>query len=540
MNTQVIITKKAGQDIPRGYLQVALKNCPTYHGLALRDPNNGEPIIEVSHNHKTADLDELVKTLAQLKDCDLMLILGKMTQDFDPEADMQPFVFQQRNEEFADGVENVLAIAFEGDFPNYSKPGGKHTDEYNLWDNFIYPTLDEKFQAASDLPAFYAKLRSSQFEQAVMNTASHRAVAVFLPLEGDIIPFGRNELGGEFDWGATSNTFDWGKPTVLEKAAETAIAAVKKGGSRLSRLTGSTSVSTNVTPAAPAPEKKEEPAIVTDDNGIHHKTGSDDIWAKWPGTSSKTHTMKAVPASLQGNAKNAWIRLFTNNPTGELPKGKDAKGFMVPVLNELIGFAQDNVSTKDDVKRLQSRIHHFQSGAKPGEVSAGMAAANAQPVTEQPQEVKNPENPVPEDKRPPADFLPELSANDKLGAISLITEWLTNPKAPTALEIQRLVAKYKPYSLTSGFKFEDYGKFGIADVKLLGKKHSDALALAFIELQRRLYELGEFEPKVTTEHINDKDARVPAKPAQQVEVPPAQPAAAAPKKTSRLSRLTAA
>jgi len=524
MNNQVIITKKAGQDIPRGYLQAALKECPTYLGLALRDPNNGEPIIEVSHEHKTTDVDDLSNKLAQLKDCDIVLTLGKMVQDFAADDDMMPYVFQQANENFEGGVENVLAISFEGDFPNYSKPGAGHTDEYNLWENFVYPTISEKFEASADLTSFYGRLRSSQFEQAVMNTVSHRAVAVFLPLEGDIIAFGRNELGAEFDWGTTSNTFNWGKPTALENAATTAVAAVKKAGSRLSRLTGSTSVSTNVTPAAPPPKEETHK---TDDKGIHHITASDDIWAKWPGCSSKTHTMKQVPVSLQGNARNSWIRLFTNNPTGDLPKGKDQKTFMVPVPNDWIGFAQENPTTKDDVKRLQSRIHHFQSGPKPGEVSAGMAAAVEQPVTEP--EVKNPE--PKEDKRPPADFLPELGAADKLGGISLITEWLTNPKAPTALELQKILSKFNPLSKTMGFRFKDYGKWSIADTKFLGKKHSDVLALAFLEMQRRLYELGEFEPDVVTEQPQKTEQ-------QQVANPSASHATAAPKKTSRLARLT--
>src|ERR1700742_296477 len=120
MNMQAIITKKAGHDIPRGYLQQALQNCPTYLGMAIQNPATGsEPaLLESTAEQKRYDVDELCKILAQCKDVPVVLQLGKMDQDFDPVSDMMPYTFQVAGETKDDPPEDVLAIFLEGDFPN--------------------------------------------------------------------------------------------------------------------------------------------------------------------------------------------------------------------------------------------------------------------------------------------------------------------------------------------------------------------------------------------------------------------------------------
>lgn len=507
MNTEVIIVKNAGHDIPRGYLQTALKNCPTYLGLTVQgDDGAGQPLLETSAEKKTYDVDELLKILESMKDVRVVLQLGQMHHDFDESSDMMPYTFQIAPEKKGDDPVDILAIHLEGDFKDYTKPGEGHTETYNLWDEYLFPTIQEKFEAAEDLDNFFDRLRQTSFERGVLNTIGHRGVAVFVPQFGEIISFGRNEeLGGEYDWGTTSNHFNWGKTTGLAKAAEAAVAAVKKPVGRLARAMGSTAVSTSTTPP-PVPEPQQDPkeqvhkTEATPKKLNEPKKDDNDPFARWPGTTSKTHTMVSIPTSLQGNARNRWIRTFLGlAPDAELPKGKDHKDFKIPVLNDLIGFAQETVSTNDDVKRLQSRIVRFQTPA---------SEETAQPVTEpekEPEvEVKNPPVPPASEKRPPADYLPEMTADDKKIAVELATEWATNPKKPKALEIQTIVAKYPKLSDTAGIRFSDYGQWTIADAKLLGKKAPNALALAFVELQAKLFELGAFDPDVNTEHVNDQ------------------------------------
>ncbi len=529
MNTSVIIHKKKDHDVPKGYLQEALKKCPTCFGIAVRDTNDGNATIDISAEVKTLSVDDLAKVLAGCKDVEVVLSLGNMTQDFDKETDLQPFVFQQAVEGEPD-PENILAVFMEGDFPNYNKPGAGHTDEFNLWEDFMFPTMLDHFSLANqDVEDFYVRLRKSTFEQAIMNTVSHRAAVVLVPLDGELISFGRNELGAEYDWGTTTNRFGWGDASKLEKAAETAIAAVKKTGGRLSKLMGTTSASP---PELPTGETKVGGTTIKDVKA----EGS--VFDIWPGTSVKTHTMFRVPPGLQGNARNRWIRLMLGlSPQADLPKGKDHSNFMLPIPNTWIGFAQEDVTTNDDVKNLGTKLKSFQeTGIVVGVHSTKNPSAT--PAAPAP-DVKKVEKK--EETRPASDWLPELSPDEKKGSVDLVTELATNPKRPSALDVQRVESKWPVFSEMMGIKFEDMMHWSMADLKALGKKHPNALALAFSEMRLKVHEIGT-GVALNTEHVNDqikKDQKGhDGTEKKQVEVPPAGATGTAPKKKSRLAQLS--
>lgn len=534
MNTSVIIRKHAGHVIPRGYLQEALKNCPTCFGIAVQDrnPETKDAVLSTSAEAKAGDIDVLMKIIEGCKDLPMFIQLGHMTQDFDPSDDLQPFTFQMAVE--GEDPEDILAVMLEGDFPNYAQPGKGHVDEYHLWEKFIFPTLLEKFDLAnSDPEDFFNRLRASPFEQAIMNTVGHRAAIVFIPMEGEPIAMGRNDIGGEFDWGTTSNRFKWGDPSLLDKAAGAAIDAVKttvsKGKGRLAAVMGSAASNALAGPKA----------ITTDPvTGTHtvsattvHDTSAD-TWKRWPNTSAKTHTMTVVPKKLQGNARNRWIRLMLNlSPNDDLPKGKDIDGFMIPVPNQLMGFAQQDLSTNDEVKTLAASVKHFQAT---GSMTA-ISNADIKEAADEPMHTAAP--PKDKEARPSSDFLPELSAEAKKGTVDLVTDWATRAKGPTKLDIQRIESKWPKFSTTMGIKLENLLGWSIADKKLLAKKYPDSMALAFTELQLHILENG---VGLTTEETKQEPGK-PDTHKTQVEVPSPQPQpAAAGKKKSRLAQLTAA
>lgn len=521
MNTSVIIRKKKDFDIPRGYLQEALKKCPTCFGIAVRDSNEGNATIDITAEARNIALDELVKVLAGCKDVDVVLTLGNMVQDFDKESDLQPFLFQQAVEG-EEQPENILAVFLEGDFPNYCKPGKGHTDEFNLWEDFMFPMMLDQFDLAnSDVDDFYARLRKSTFEQAIMNTVSHRAAVVLLPLDGEPIAFGRNDLGAEFDWGATSNRFGWGDPTKLEQAAEAAISTVKKAGGRLSRLMGTTAVS-----ADPEPGEKKNGATTV------KTVEKESVFDAWPGTSAKTHTMMKVPGGLQGNARNRWIRLFLGlDSQAELPKSKDHSNFMLPIPNTWLGFAQEEVTTNDDVRQLGVKLKSFQ---ETGTVSQNHTTAVKNPAASPPAQAPKKEKEEP--TRPATDFLPELSADEKKGAVEIVTDWATNPKRPTGLEVQRIESKWPVFSEMMGIKFEDMMSWSVADLKALGKKYPNALALAFSEMRLKVHELGTgvSVPAGDQKGHDGTEKKVN----EQVTNPPAGNGTAPAKKKSRLAQLS--
>lgn len=529
MNKQVIITKKAGQDIPRGYLQTVLKKCPTYMGLAIVDKDeDGNPLLETSAAKKTHDLEEVCKLLAQLKDVPVTMMFGEMQQDFDAETDMMPYVFQCASNVDGQPPTDILAVFLEGNFPNYSKVGEGHTDEYNMWEDYLYPTVLEKFEASDDVEDFFRRLRSTAFEKGFLNPIAHRGVAVFVPYTGDPIAMGINDLGGEFEWGTTSNTFNWGSTTKLEEVAKSAVAAVQKVGGRLSRAMNSASHLPGSPPVeVPKEQPKEQPKQEP------KKPDTVDVWKAWPGVSDKTHILMSPAAGLQGNARNRWIRTFLFlSPQDALPKDASHSSFRMPVPIDLVGYAQENATTNEDVKQLQNRVLKFRQtkgskDAQPVEPSHSTGKQMQDANKEIDTQVAEP------GKSNPADFLPESPADELKAAVETVTEWATNPKAPSAVEVQRIEVKWPLFTITSGIKLSDVARWTMKEKKEFTKKYPHEAARLISQLMLRLHEHKEFEQVEVKNPVPDHKT----KPAQ-VEVSPAGPQSTAPRKTGRLARAT--
>lgn len=521
MNTSVIITKKAGEVPLRGYIQAALAACPTCYGIAIQDTGDSGPILDVMSSTSMPTIDKMMETLTAIKEVQAVITLGNMKQDFDVDTDLMPYVFQQTGE---DGeLQDILAIFIEGDAPNYTKVGEGHIEAYNLWENFIFPTLLEKFEASVDLPSFYAKLRTSTFEQMMLNVFSHRGVVTFVPLEGDIISYGKNEAGAEFPWGTTSNTFQWtGAETFKEKAS----AVVVKAKSRLAAITGGTTK--EVATAG------QTTTIETDANGTHHLKGVKTETAvkapePAPAAAPEGTTPMKPPSKLQGNARNAWIRLFTGVNEGPMPVGHSHADFVVNVPNNLVEFATKDVSTKDHVKNLGKEVTRAKSKAAPDAIAKAHDEAvkinEAKPTVQDPKKV--------EEKLQPIDYLPDTSAEERKKATDLVTEWATLPKRPSVLDVQRIESKWDKFSAKHGIQFKDMLGWTIAERKRICREIPNEAAIAMGEMAMWCLDHGAIDPAV----------QVPAAPApdKQVEVPPvaqpvAQPAPAA--KKSRLAAIT--
>lgn len=513
MNGSVIIMIAAGYVPPLDYIQTALKHCPTCFGIAIKEGDGDGAVIDVVREHRSLSPEKLLEILEGCKDEEVILTLGNMTQDFNPDEDMMPFVFQQASAEDDADPENILAIFLEGDASNYAKVGEGHTETFNLWEELIFPTLSEKYEGCTDLDTFYKRIKTSAFKQTVENAFSHRGVAVFMPLIGESIAIGRNELGGKYDWGKTSNTFGWG--VEVEKPI------IKAGGKIKSRLQALVS-------GTPSKDKETH---TEDDKGVHHITKSEDKPKEIISEGQTGAVVMKPPAKLQGNARNAWIRLFTGQFEGPMPTNHHKKDFTVTVPENLVPFAMEDVSTKDQVRSLTKRV------------TAARTAASMDEAHEQVQDPKVVEKPAEtpaktDDKRPVSDFLPDLSADAKEGTVNLVTDWATRPsdKAPNALEIQRIESKWPVFSTMMGIKAVDMLNWGIADIKELAKKYPDAIALAFLEMKSIAVANGAF-----SEHFEElrkaKDKKPePVKTEKKEEIQDTKPT----KKLSRLERLTKA
>lgn len=441
---QTIIHAKAGHQVPKELFETALRKCPTVSGFAIRDTTDGKATLETDRFDKAVTLENMINLDTQAKDYDSVYYLANMPGKFTKE-DVQPFVLTIFDEENDKIGTDILSFFLEGDFPKYSKADSGHTDEYNFAHEIVIPTLQDMFLAANqDIPAFTASLHKPLFEKNIMAHVGHRAAFVFLPLTGDPVKFGINDLGAGWDWGTASQHLDWDK---VIKPITTAAAAVVKAAGKFN------------------PFKKGGDAIIpeapkVDDKGIHHLPKKDDpIQNTATAITAGKHLVKP-PKALDKGGRNRWLRLMNN---GNLPDKHDHRDFPgVWVTSDILPFAnRQDISTVAQVDAL---------GA---EMRTGVKKA---PVV--PTEVK---------KTSPSDFIPSMSDTEMSEQTGILAKLIDRNKVPSALEIQKIESQWPTYSEKMGIPFEDMFRWTVAEIMEVCKGHKPAVMI-ILEMRRKLIE----------------------------------------------------
>ncbi len=425
---QTIIHAKAEHQVPKEFWEAALRKCPTVSGFAVRDTSDDKTTLEVEHYTQTVTVDDMLMLDGRTKEYERVYYLanlpGTHTKD-----DVQPFVLTiMEDEQDTIGVD-ILSFFLEGDFPKYSDPKSDHTDEYNFAHEIVIPTLQDMFLAADqDVAVFTAALHKPLFEKSLMAHAGHRAAFVFLPLSGDPVKFGNNELGLGDDWGSCSQHFDFAK---VEKPI---IAAVTKAAGKFGIF------------------KKTEPALP---DGVYHTPEKKPVEA--PKTDTAINAGKKLvkpPPKLDKSGKNRWLRLFNG---GDLPKDHDHRDFQgLWISPEALPYAQrQDISTLAQVDALGI------------EMRKGVKA----PV---------------KDMKPPAisDYIPVLSDKEMTDLTGTLAKFIDRDKVPSALDIQKMEAPWPVFSEKSGVPFTDTFRWRLGEeISRLDRK---ALELLYLETRREL------------------------------------------------------
>ncbi len=315
MRTGVIIQKKAGQLIPSEYLEVALKQNPNAGGFAIQDKEeDGDPCVVTESSFSKAptlaEIDELQKTFEANT---MLLWLGN--GEFN-EKSAQPFVINTKE------GPTVLACMLEGDFSKYVDTKSEDSDEQRVFEKVVEPLLLKAWkyaQAEGTYEAFIGELDST-FEQSLLNAASHRCVFAFMPVEGDPIAFGNNELGEVYDWGTVSNKYDYAPGSAKEQEAKP---EKKKGWFNRNKAETKPSEASpspapvtkpDVVPAPAVPDPKTDTAIPASDLKGHYETMPDTV--------------------VRGGhkAQKTWIRKIYNlKGSADLPEGwRNQRKFFIP------------------------------------------------------------------------------------------------------------------------------------------------------------------------------------------------------------------
>lgn len=456
---QTIIRKKAGMIIPREFLEAALRKCPTASGFAVQDVTDGVKSLETDEFDKTITVDNLMALNEKTKDYEAVFWLANLTGKWD-KFDVQPFSINVKPADAKEGDKETTVLSFfvEGDFPKFTGDG-THTEAYNFAHEIIIPMIEEMFEAVDgDVGKFTARLHSPLFKKNLEAHIGHRGVFVFLPLEGNAIPFGQNELGGEYDWGEVSQNHGYGKTKALtvDNLKKLKFNIFKKSEPE-AKPDGLYTIS-DPKPAAPHPDapkdapKTDIPAPKTD--------------------STRTKVEVTVPKQLQGDSRNAWIRLFTEG--GELPKNHQMKDLKIWVYADQEPFTREPVSTKQEVKALGTRMKSGKS-AEPIDMKGAHEQIDKTAKKEEP-------------ARSPSDFIPSMDDKDMTEQTTILASFIDRDKVPSAVEIQKLEAEWPTYSQKMGIPFGDLLRYTVADFMKLAKGHKPSV-MVILEMRRKLMEM---------------------------------------------------
>lgn len=497
MKYGVIISKAAGQLIPDDYLGRVLAEYKSGFGYAIFDTvgKNDEGIpydekrIFCESMAGSIDLTTFNELQTNAKDASALFFFANNgpADGTWSEADIQPFVYE------ADG-KVIVAGFIEGDFSGYDTVKGS-TEHRVLWDSHVVPILTKAFKyAGGNIDNFVEDISDSTTEKTLLNTAGHRGVFALLCANGEVVSFAQNDLGGEFEWGAVSNTLGYSDAPAEPEPVKVPEPEPEKKPSVLKRFSAIVKTSA---PSEPAPSKAEPEKLP---DGVHKVTPKTDpviVNTSVPVVKTLTALPKKIPVppGLHGKKRKQWFRSALGlNSRDALPVGWETmkEVTFTPKTMKLGDLKAENVTTP--------------------------AATPTTPVT--------PPVTKPEEKRPMV--LPE-STRHKVN--EHILKFLDNKSnvIPSPQEIVNIELRHKSFTEQLGLKLDDVLRWPTADVAELIQKFPYAGALLFSELRRNIVTLS--GPKVvsidTSGNTNEpkKDAEVVDIPKKE-EVPsaPVQPA----------------
>ena len=330
--------------------------------------------------------------------------------------------------------------------------------------------------ADNDFGKFLEELKSEKVQKGFKNNFTHRGVFTFLPVEGDVISFGVNELGGQYDWGRVSQTHGYAEAAAEEPKKATGLSFL-----RGKALGGSAVATQTVTPSVPqVPEKKEEKVPEPAEEQVEGRT------KVFP------------PPKLQGKAKNRWLRTFNR---GQLPPNHESSQCFVMVDDDIVSLAQRLVTNTKEVEELSREIHKLRKDTGSADVSQAnedlakkaqeTAAKSAEILTAKGKEpiTKPVASGQPGIRESASNYLPVMSDKEKETAMNKMATLLDakNEKRPTPMEIQKLEARWPVFSDSIGIKFNEMLFLPVDKLVKLFDGNKIA-ACAFIEMRRRYIE----------------------------------------------------
>jgi hypothetical protein len=294
VDNQIIMHVKAGTLPPEKLLAAILAKKPTAFGYAVQNVYEKKPDLAITRDAVDGlKIEEVLSLLnGDAKDWPITLYFGMLKKGFNPE-DIQPFVIQD-----GDG-NDFISLFLEGTIVGHDEPK-ERTEQFNLVNGVLIPKILEwcdDFEG--DIEKISAKFKGKVFRDDFMTHIGHRAILHVLPVTGDTVNLGTNEMGGEYDWGWTTQTLDFDK--VVEQK-ETSASKPRFG------FRGGTTAAATSVPASPPPKD----TAVKNSNAVGSRpaqaqvTGAPVMAARPPAWVHRNEDVKLWYRIVHGETVAAW------------------------------------------------------------------------------------------------------------------------------------------------------------------------------------------------------------------------------------------
>jgi hypothetical protein len=230
IDNQMMLHIAAGQLPPDDLLKHILAKQPNAFGFAVQNVFEGKPDLAITREDGTGlNFDELQRLFVNAKEFPLTMYFGKLADGYNPD-DIQPFVINDGNEQ------PFMALFLEGTL-NGNDDSADRTEQYNLVNGLLIPQITEWCEEYGEhedmLERVMNKLRAESFKKVLMSQVGHRALLHVLPVEGDAVTVGKNDLGITGEWGWASHAFGFNQKApevVVEKREAAPVAKANRFG----------------------------------------------------------------------------------------------------------------------------------------------------------------------------------------------------------------------------------------------------------------------------------------------------------------------
>lgn len=214
VDNQTLVHIKAGNLAPEELLERIIATKPTAFGFAVQEPDGAEMVV-VREDGTNLDIANLRSFMEESKASPKTLYFGTLKQPYDAE-DIQPYTVTDPDDK------TFLTIFTEGTLNGHDDPAA-HIEHYNYVNGLLIPKIVEWCEDFDgDIEKIMAKLGGPMFKKEFLMHVGHRAVLNIIPFTGDAVTISKNELGGEFEWGWTSQLHGFG-----QKKAEEPVSSAK-------------------------------------------------------------------------------------------------------------------------------------------------------------------------------------------------------------------------------------------------------------------------------------------------------------------------